>query len=106
MITTVTDIGAQAATKPVVALAYLALLRRLAGTAEISPGFRHRAPDFGVLAASTRFLTFRTLVDAVSSIALALFGQPLALVRLALRGRIVANHPPIKRLGGVGAAIA
>ena len=91
MITTVTDIGVQAATKPVVALACLADVRRLAGCAETPPGFRNRTPHFGILASSARFLTFRTLVDAVSSIALALFGQTLTFVctPLALVGRLL-----------------
>jgi hypothetical protein len=48
MITTVTDIGAEAATKPVVALAYLALVRRVTGCAKIPPGFRDRVPHFAV----------------------------------------------------------
>ncbi len=91
MITTVTDICAEAATKHVVALGYLAVVRRLAGRAETPPGFRNRTPHFGVLASSTRFLTFRTLVDAVSSIALALFGQTFAFVctPLALVGHLL-----------------
>jgi hypothetical protein len=80
MITTVTDIGAQAATKPVVALAYLALVRRLAGCSETPPGFGHRARHVGVLASSAGFLTFPLLHDAVLSIALALFSQTLAFV--------------------------
>jgi hypothetical protein len=92
MITTVTDIGAQAATKHVVALAYLAVVCRLAGRAETPPGFGNRTPHFGVLASSTRFLTLRTPVAAVSSIALALFGQTFAFVctPLALVGRLLA----------------
>jgi hypothetical protein len=91
MITTTTDIGPQAATKPVVALACLAFVRRLAGCVEIPPGFGHRAPHFGVLASSVRFFTFRLLHYAALSIALTLFGQTLAFVcaPLALVGRLL-----------------
>jgi hypothetical protein len=102
MITTVTDIGVQAATKHVVALAYLAVVRRLARRAETPPGFRNRAPHFGGV--EHPLFTFRTLVDAVSWIALALFGQtfafvcaPLALVGSARRGQIWGNLPTLLR---------
>lgn len=91
MITTVTDIGAQASTKHVVALARLAVVRRLAGRAETPPRFRNRAPHFGVLASSTRLFTLPLLHDPELSISLALLGQTLAFVcaPLALVGRLL-----------------
>jgi hypothetical protein len=102
MITTVSDMGAQAATKPVVALAYLAVVRRLAGCSDTPPGFGHRTPHFGVLSSGPRFFTFPVLHDPVLSIALALFGQTLAFVcmLLALVGRLLTiGGDPVPLVG-------
>jgi hypothetical protein len=102
MITAVTDIGAQAATKPVVALAYLALVRRLTGSSDTPPGFGHRTPHFGVLPSGVRFSTCPVLHDPELSIALALLGQTLAFVcaPLALVGRLLTiGGDPVPLVG-------
>jgi hypothetical protein len=102
MITIVTDIGAQAPTKLVVALAYLALVRRLAGSSYMPPGFGHRTPHFGVLSSGARLCTLPLLHDPELSIALVLFGQTLAFVcaQLALVGRLLTiGGDPVPLVG-------
>jgi hypothetical protein len=91
------------------------VVRCLAGSSETPPGFGHRTPHFGVFPASACYFTFRTLGNAILSIALALFGRILAFIctQLAIVGRLLtlAGDPvalvgdPVSFVGGPVAAV-
>jgi hypothetical protein len=91
------------------------MVRRLAGSSETPPGFRHRTSHFRVLSSSARHFTFGTLGSAILSIALALFGRILSFIcaQLAIVGRLLtlAGDPvplignPISLVGGPLAAV-
>jgi hypothetical protein len=96
-------------------LSRLPTSRRVRRLAETPPGFRHRTPHFGVFSSSACYFTFRTLGNAMLSIALALFGCILAFIctQLAIVGRLLTIAgdviplvgDPVAFVGGPVAAV-